>query len=620
MTNFYFFSGKGGVGKTSMACMHAVRFADQGQKTLIVTTDPASNLADMFEQVIGHQIQPITTVPNLWGMEIDPDRASEEYVENVIAPLREGFPEEMIKVIEEQMSGPCTTEVAAFDRFTDFLASSNGDKLDFEAVIFDTAPTGHTLRLLELPAEWSVSIENALEGSGQTCIGPAAAVQDAKRKYEHAMAVMRDAERTAFIFVLHPEALAIKETERAVSEMGKLGIHTHRLIVNGIIPEQVSGNSLFGARAEMQSQYLEKIETELNLPVQRMPLLPIEIKGIDGLREIAGVFFDGATPASTDIVEQTSPINDDQALVQSAELHSLLEPNGSRRTIFFAGKGGVGKTVASCTSAVWLASQGHRTLLVTTDPAAHLSDVLGAPVGAEVSAVEGLSNLWAVNVDPRASAKIYKSRILDDARSRGRSPEAIQVMAEELEAPCTEEIAAFDKFIELASQGEWDVVVFDTAPTGHTMRLLELPIDWSKQIDVKVFGSVDSEWADEVAKRRFDDVIDMMRDSKRSTFAFVLYPESTPILEAHRAVEELRTVGIEPDLVVANYIIPRDQVDTPFVQARRSMQDKYMMEIDQRFSLPILQIPLLPYEIQGMEKLKDLGDRLFGIKEPMIQA
>jgi arsenite-transporting ATPase len=151
------------------------------------------------------------------------------------------------------------------------------------------------------------------------------------------------------------------------------------------------------------------------------------------------------------------------------------------------------------------------------------------------------------------------------------------------------------------------------------MRLLELPIDWSKQIDVKVFGSVDSEWADEVAKRRFDDVIDMMRDSKRSTFAFVLYPESTPILEAHRAVEELRTVGIEPDLVVANYIIPRDQVDTPFVQARRSMQDKYMMEIDQRFSLPTLQIPLLPYEIQGMEKLKNLGDRLFGVKERMIQ-
>ena len=193
-----------------MACMHAVRYADQGLRTLIVTTDPASNLADMFEQVIGHQIQPITGVPNLWAMEIDPDRASEEYVENVIAPLREGFPEEMIKIIEEQMSGPCTTEVAAFDRFTDFLASSNGDKLDFEVVIFDTAPTGHTLRLLELPAEWSVSIENALEGSGQTCIGPAAAVQDAKKKYEHAMAVMRDPERTAFIFVLHPEALAIK--------------------------------------------------------------------------------------------------------------------------------------------------------------------------------------------------------------------------------------------------------------------------------------------------------------------------------------------------------------------------------------------------------------------------
>ena len=219
MTHYTFFSGKGGVGKTSMACATAVRYADEGKRTLIVTTDPASNLADVFEQPIGHQITPIAGVANLWAMEIDPDKATQEYIDRAMAPIRAAFPPQMVQVMEEQMSGPCTAEVAAFDRFTDFLEvpAQNGRALD--VVIFDTAPTGHTLRLLELPAEWSRSIEEASQGSGQTCIGPAAAIQEAKRKYERALATMRDPAQTTFIFVLHPEAIAIKETKRATAEL-----------------------------------------------------------------------------------------------------------------------------------------------------------------------------------------------------------------------------------------------------------------------------------------------------------------------------------------------------------------------------------------------------------------
>ena len=221
-----------------MACTQAVRYADEGQRTLIVTTDPASNLADVFEQAIGHQITPIEHVANLWAMEIDPDRATEEYIDRAMAPIRAAFPLPMVQVMEEQMSGPCTAEVAAFDRFTDFLDVPTDNGQAFDIVIFDTAPTGHTLRLLELPAEWSQSIDSASEGSGQTCIGPAAAIQDAKHKYERAMAIMRDPAQTTFVFVLHPEAIAIKETQRAVSELGKLDIHTHQLIVNGLIPPE----------------------------------------------------------------------------------------------------------------------------------------------------------------------------------------------------------------------------------------------------------------------------------------------------------------------------------------------------------------------------------------------
>ena len=610
MTRFIFFSGKGGVGKTSMACTHAVRYADAGQRTLIVTTDPASNLADVFEQPIGHQITPIEHVPNLWAMEIDPDRATEEYIDRAMAPIRAAFPLPLVQVMEEQKSGPCTAEVAAFDRFTDFLDVPSDKGQVFDSVIFDTAPTGHTLRLLELPAEWSQSIDSASEGSGQTCIGPAAAIQDAKHKYERALAIMRDPAQTTFVFVLHAEAIAIKETQRAVSELGKLDIHTHQLIVNGLIPPEALGNPLFAARATMQTRYLQQIETELALPTRPMVLLAGEIKGVERLREVGRMFFEGVNESTDQLTSQPTPV-DIQPVTLAADVLARVSPNGHRRAVFFAGKGGVGKTVASCITAVWLARQGYRTLLLTTDPAAHIGDVLGKPVGDNAAPVEGLSNLWAAKIDPKAAAEDYKQRILDDARQRGRPEASIKVMAEELDSPCTEEMAAFDKFIDFASQADWQAIVFDTAPTGHTMRLIELPMDWSQQIDVKVFASVDTTAADDVAKRRFGDVIEMMRDPARSTFAFVMYPESTPVLEAYRAVEELRTVGITPGLVVANLIIPAEQATTPFTQSRRAMQEKYLAEIAQRFSVPIVQIPLLPNEVKGVKMLTELGQTIF---------
>jgi arsenite-transporting ATPase len=248
---------------------------------------------------------------------------------------------------------------------------------------------------------------------------------------------------------------------------------------------------------------------------------------------------------------------------------------------------------------------------LTTDPAAHLGDVLDSPVGDEIAPVAGQSNLWAVKIDPKAAAETYKERILKDARQRGRPESAIKVMEEELNSPCTEEMAAFDKFIEYASQDEWDSVVFDTAPTGHTLRLLELPVDWSKQIDVKIFASVDATAADDVAKQRFGKVIDMMRDPAQSTFAFVMYPEATPILEAWRAARELGTVGIKPGMVVANMIIPAEQATTPFVRSRRLMQEKYLAEIVERFRVPLVQIPLLPHEIKGLEMLAELGEQIY---------
>jgi arsenite-transporting ATPase len=617
MTEFIFFSGKGGVGKTSMACTHAVRFADQGKRTLIVTTDPASNLADVFEQPIGHHVTPIEGVPNLSAMEIDPDKATQEYIDHAMAPIRAAFPPQMVQVMEEQMSGPCTAEVAAFDRFTDFLDVPAEHGEAFDVVIFDTAPTGHTIRLLELPAEWSQSIDAASAGNGQTCLGPAAAIQDAKLKYERALAAMRRSSQTTFVFVLQPEAISIKETRRAIDELSKLGIANYRLIINGIIPPEGAQNPLFAARADMQARYLAEIEVSLPYSKQRMSLLAGEIKGVERLRQVASAFFDGKPGLQVESHNERSPrVEDEKSTpiqLSNLRLLNLLTPNGHRRTLFFAGKGGVGKTVASCITAVWLARQGYKTLLLTTDPAAHLGDVLDVPVGADPAPVPGAENLWAVNIDSKAAAEAYKARILEDARQRGRPESAIQAMAEELDSPCTEEMAAFDKFIEYASQEGWRAVVFDTAPTGHTLRLLELPMDWSKQIDVKIFASVDTTAADDVAKQRFGKVIEMMRDPEQSAFAFVMYPESTPILEAWRATEELSTVGIRPGMVIANMVIPPEQATTPFTRARRAMQEKYLAEIAERFRVPLAQIPLLPQEIKGLEMLEMLGEQIYSL-------
>ena len=608
---FIFFSGKGGVGKTSMACATAVRHADAGKRTLIITTDPAANLADVFEQPIGHHMTPLTGIANLWAMEIDPDTATEEYKERALAPLRDIFPAPMVEVINEQMSGPCTAEVAAFDRFTDFLVLDNAadQPVEFDVIVFDTAPTGHTIRLLELPAEWANTISAAEQGSGQTCIGPAAAIQSAKFKYERALAILRDPAQTRFTFVLHPEAIAIHETQRAIGELGKLEIHTHELIINGIIPPEATDNALFAARAEMQAGYLSQIERELPYAARRMFLMDGEIKGIERLRTVASLLHGEKTTrfSANDHTAVSAPFK----LSHPAEFMPRITPNGHRRTIFFAGKGGVGKTVASCATAVWLANQGIKTLLLTTDPAAHLGNVLGEAVGDEPAPLVGLPNLWAVKIDPKAMGEVYKKRILDDARQRGRPEGAIKAMAEELDSPCTEEIAAFDRFIEFASDGPWQSVVFDTAPTGHTLRMLELPMDWSKQIDVKAFASVDTAVVDDIAKQRFADVIDMMRSPERSTFAFVMYPESTPIIEAYRASQELATLDIPTGLAVANFVIPEEQADTPFTKSRRAMQAGYLAEIQERFDTPVLTIPLLPQEVQGLEMLVDLGEQMY---------
>lgn len=606
MTQFLFFSGKGGVGKTSMACTTGVYNADKGLKTLIVTTDPAANLSDVFEQEIGHKITKINSIENLYAMEIDPDEATNEYKENLLAPMREIFDEEMIRIADEQLSGPCTEEMASFDRFIDFMEID-----EYDLIIFDTAPTGHTIRLLELPIDWSKHIEESAQGSGQTCMGPVSMIQDSKDKFDRAIAKLRDTSQTDFIFVMQPEQTSLDETVRASNELKELGISTTKVIINGFIPQDEAITPFFKSRYEMQQNYLEKAKKIFKgWPIDTMELFDSELKGVDRFRVSASILFDGKKPEKTTKIEYTHI--DDIKMQKNENAKSLILPKkGSIRNVFFSGKGGVGKTVMACITAVKSANEGFKTLLLTTDPAAHIGKVLDKPIEDNPSPIDGCPNLYAAKIDPKVAFEEYKDMVLKDAKSKFSGP-TIATMEEELNSPCTEEMAAFQKFISYASEEEYDVIVFDTAPTGHTLRLLELPMDWSKQIQMKAGVTAEISEEDKKQKEKFDRVIATMKDQEKTTFSFVMYPEKTPIIEAYRASEELKTVGIETQMVIANLIIPEEQATSPFFRNRRNMQEKYLQEIKDDFKgAELVRVPMYDKEIKGIDMLTKIGDSIF---------
>ena len=621
-TQYIFFSGKGGVGKTTMACATAVQNADQGKRTLIITTDPASNLSDVFETEIGHQIRPLG-VDNLWGMEIDPDKATEEYRERTLAPMRAVMPESVIKVLEEQFNSPCTTEIASFDRFVDFMAGEDGDEgTGYDIVIFDTAPTGHTLRMLELPVDWSKHIEESAKGTGNTCIGPVASIQENKKKYDEATRLLGDPSRTEFTFVLQPEGTSVYETQRASKELAQIGVKKTQLIVNGILAEEICDTPFFRSRYDMQQNYLKRISEEFDVPVKHMYQRNGEIKGVQGLRNVARDLFstNGHKPEIMLQAGVTPTKGADFVEIDSAKLLEVIRPTaGKSKALFFTGKGGVGKTAVSCAVAVALAERGFKTLLLTTDPASHIGQVMEQNVGSGINPIEGVANLDAVMIDQEEAVETYKDRIIEDAKKK-YSEEMMAAVREELESPCTEEMAAFDTFMGYVEREDYDIVVFDTAPTGHTLRLLELPFDYADQVGMMVSTTDAGEEVKKDTQQRFDRIIAQMKDPERSAFAFVVYPESTPVIEAYRAMLDLKKANISTQFVVANQVLRKENCTNDYFKARRLMQEKYLGEINERFGLPVATMPLFETEIMGLEMVRRAGESLFTPEKAHVTA
>jgi len=449
---YLFFTGKGGVGKTSIACATAIQLAESGKNVLLVSTDPASNVGQVFSIKIGNRITPIPAVPRLSALEIDPEAAASAYRERLVGPVRNVLPDDVVKGIEESLSGACTTEIAAFDEFTALLTNA-ALIVDYQHIIFDTAPTGHTIRLLQLPGAWSGFLE---AGKGDaSCLGPLAGLEKQRAQYKAAVEALTDPMQTRLVLVARAQQATLREVARTYEELAAIGLKQQHLLINGILPSAEADNDpLAAAIHEREQMALKNIPTALTaLPRDTVQLKPFNLVGLDALRQL----LTDLPPRAHVAVEP--PIELDEPGVTDLVDGIAVDGNG---LIMLMGKGGVGKTTLAAAIAVELAYRGLPVHLTTSDPAAHLSETLAA----------SLDNLTVSRIDPRAETERYRQHVLQ-TKGAQLDAEGRALLEEDLRSPCTEEIAVFQAFSRIIREAGKKFVVMDTAPTGHTLLLLD---------------------------------------------------------------------------------------------------------------------------------------------------
>jgi arsenite-transporting ATPase len=576
-TRFLLFTGKGGVGKTSLACASAVTLADRGFRVLLVSTDPASNLDEVLRVRLSGEPRTVPGVPGLDAFNIDPEAAAKEYRERAVGPFRSVLPADAVARMEEELSGACTVEIAAFDRFARLLGDEAAATA-YDHVILDTAPTGHTLRLLSLPSAWEGFLRTNQTGS--SCIGPLTALGEQRTLYSAAVAALEDRSRTSVVLVTRPESSAVAEAERTGAELLDLRISGLKLIVNGVFQPSGEPDALAAAIARQASSTLETLPEALRgLPREEMPLVGYDLVGPDALRRFASGSLAApgldSSPAFTPTPLRESDLT---ALVDSiaAEGHGL---------VMVMGKGGVGKTTVAAAVAVELARRGLKVHLSTTDPAANVLSTVGEPV----------DGLRVSRIDPAAATRAYVDHVLETSGS-SLDAGARALLEEDLRSPCTQEIAVFQAFSRTVAEAKRGFVVLDTAPTGHTLLLLDAT------------GSYHRDVMRNAAKGPGRVVTPLMRlrDSAYTKVLVVALPETTPILEAERLQADLRRAGIEPWAWVLNRSLAAAGPTDPVLRARAALEPAHVERVRREISSRVTVLPWLAEPPVGPDRLHAL--------------
>jgi arsenite-transporting ATPase len=572
---FLFFTGKGGVGKTSIACATAIQLVDAGRKVLLVSTDPASNVGQVFGVSIGNQITAIPAVPGLSAFEIDPQAAAQAYRDRIVGPVRGLLPETVVKSIEEQLSGACTTEIAAFDEFTALLTNSTLTE-GYDHIVFDTAPTGHTIRLLQLPGAWSGFLE---EGKGDaSCLGPLAGLEKQRSQYKEAVDALADPKRSRLILVARAQSSTLREVARTHQELNAIGLSQQYLVVNGILPEaEAVQDPLATAICQREQRALAEIPEALKaLPIDRIELKPFNLVGLDTLRQLL-------TTAVT-VTTRTDVNSSALHLPSMAKLVDDIATDG-HGLVMLMGKGGVGKTTLAAAVAVELAKRGLPVHLTTSDPAANLNETLNGV----------LDNLTVSRIDPHEETEHYRQHVLE---SKGAQLDAQgrALLEEDLRSPCTEEIAVFQAFSRVIREAGKKFVVMDTAPTGHTLLLLDATGAYHREVSRQMSAGV-----------HYLTPMMQLQDPKQTKVLLVTLAETTPVLEAANLQTDLRRAGIEPWAWIINNSVAATTVHSPLLRQRAANELREIHAVANQYAHRYAVVPLLEEEPVGVNRLLKLA-------------
>ena len=571
-TRFLFFTGKGGVGKTSLACASAIALADGGKRVLLVSTDPASNLDEVLGVRLTSAATEIPAVPRLAALNIDPAAAAAAYREKLVGPYRGKLPDAILRGMEEQLSGACTMEIAAFDEFSRLLGQPEATA-EFDHVIFDTAPTGHTLRLMTLPTAWTGFLDSST--TGNSCLGPLAGLEKQRVIYENAVAALADGERTTLVLVSRAQRAALTEAERTSDELAAIGVRNQRLILNGLF-EAVDGDPVALALQQRGAAALANAGAFLNrMRVSKVPLRANNLVGIPALRAITQNGIQIEPPHVGSFGE---------ILPTTETLASLVDDiaKAGRGVVMTMGKGGVGKTTMAAAIATELAQRGCQVHLSTTDPAAHIAAAAGKIPGMQVS-----------RIDPQAETRSYVEHVIATA-GKNLDANGRALLEEDLRSPCTEEIAVFRGFARTVAQGKDAFVVLDTAPTGHTLLLLDATESYHREIARKA-----SDMPEEVRE-----LLPRLRDSDYTRVVVVTLPEATPVHEAAMLQADLRRAQIEPFAWVINQSFAESGSQDPLLVARGRGEAQYNREVVEQHSKRTALVPWVTEEPAGPERLQ----------------